>query len=73
VLLGRCPTSSSIVDAEALSFGVPIAETAKNSRYVQESAAGVAYGLDWLLALGNPWGSSLLDQKELSGDSNAHD
>jgi ketosteroid isomerase-like protein len=27
----------------------------------------------WLLALDNPWGSSLLDQKEFSGDSNAHD
>ena len=50
-----------------------IAETAKNSRYIQESVAGEAYGLGWLLALDNPWGSSLLDQKEFSGDSNAHD
>ena len=27
----------------------------------------------WLLALDNPWGSSLLDGKEFSGGSNAHD
>src|SRR5271163_20848 len=40
--LGRCPTRSSIDNAGALSIGVQIAETAKNSRYVQESVAGVA-------------------------------
>jgi hypothetical protein len=40
-----------------------LAETAKNSSYVQESLAGVAYGLGCLLALDNPWGGSLLDQK----------
>ena len=50
-----------------------IAETAKNSRYIQESVAGVAYGLGWPLALDDPWGNSLLDQKKFSGDSNAHD
>jgi phenylpyruvate tautomerase PptA (4-oxalocrotonate tautomerase family) len=38
-------------------MGVQIAETAKNSRYVQESVAGVAYGLGWLLALNNPRGA----------------
>jgi hypothetical protein len=68
-----CPTRSSIDNAGALSIGVQISETAKNSHYVQESVAGVAYGLGWLLALDNPRGRSLLDQKEFSGDSNAHD
>jgi hypothetical protein len=33
---------------------VQIAETVKNSRYVQESVAGVAYGLGLLLVLANP-------------------
>jgi hypothetical protein len=73
VPLGAWPARSLVDDALALSIDVQIAETAKNSRYVQDSVAGVAYGLGWLLALDNPWGSSLLDQKEFSGDSNAHD
>jgi hypothetical protein len=67
------PARSLVDDARALSIDLQIAETAKNGRYVQDSVAGVAYGLGWLLALDNPWCSSLLDQKEFSGDSNAHD
>src|SRR5580698_6222889 len=35
--LGRCPSRSSIDNARAHLIGVQIAETAKNSRYVQES------------------------------------
>ena len=37
-----------------------MAETAKKRCFVQESIAPVAYGLVWVLALDNRWGSSLL-------------
>src|ERR1700677_414862 len=36
VLLGAWPARSSVDDARALSIDVQIAETAKNSRYVQD-------------------------------------
>ena len=63
VTCGVAPRVSSIDNAGALPIGAQIAETAQNSRFVQESVAGVAYGLGWLLALDNTWAVSCLTGK----------